>query len=173
MSLITICLTKRICFWIWSNYYNEIGEELDKHIPITFIVTGSKSEEYKQFETYFQNLKEQNKNTQFILKPGEFSNRGQEITVWNSLSSIKAYIGTGRRKWYIIQKYISNPLLISSNDGKMRKFDIRCFGLFTSINGQRKGYFFQDGYLRTASKEYSSTNINDKFIHLTNDAIQK
>ena len=136
-------------------------------------MSGTKSDEYKEFEVYFNQLKNQNLNTQFILKPGEFSNRGQEIIVWNSLASIKNYIGTGRRRWYIIQKYISNPLLISSNDGKMRKFDIRWFGLFTSINGHRKGFFFQDGYLRTASKEYSYTNINDKFIHLTNDAIQK
>ena len=32
------------------------------------------------------------------------------------------------------------------------------------------GYWYEDGYIRTASKEYSATNF-DKFIHLTNDAI--
>jgi len=55
-----------------------------------------------------------------------------------------------KRRTYIIQKYIDNPLLINK-----RKFDIRVFGLFTSINGCQKGYFFQDGYLRTASKEFT------------------
>jgi len=73
-----------------------------------------------------------------------------------------------KRKTYIIQKYIQNPLLINK-----RKFDIRVFGLFTTINGCQKGYYFQDGYLRTTSKEYTSKNINNRFIHLTNDAIQK
>jgi len=68
----------------------------------------------------------------------------------------------------IIQVYIQNPLLIHG-----RKFDIRVYGLLTSINGKLKGYFYEDGYLRTSSKEFSLDDITDKFIHLTNDAIQK
>jgi len=35
------------------------------------------------------------------------------------------------------------------------------------------GYFYQDGYLRTSCKEFNVNNLNNKFIHLTNDAIQK
>jgi len=38
--------------------------------------------------------------------------------------------------------------------------------------GKLKGYFFEDGYVRTSSKEYSHDDITDKFVHLTNDAIQ-
>lgn len=53
-----------------------------------------------------------------------------------------------------------------------RKFDIRAFGLLTSINGHLKGYFNEDGYIRTSSKEYTSKS-NNIFIHLTNDAVQK
>ena len=68
----------------------------------------------------------------------------------------------------ILQKYIENPLLINK-----RKFDIRCYGLMTSINGNMLGFFYQDGYLRTSSKEFSVQNLNNKYIHLTNDAIQK
>lgn len=69
---------------------------------------------------------------------------------------------------YIIQKYIERPLLI-----KKRKFDIRCYGLFTSINGWQKGYCYNDGYIRTSCKEYSTNNLSNKFVHLTNDAVQK
>jgi len=68
---------------------------------------------------------------------------------------------------YIIQKYIDYPLLVHK-----RKFDFRCYGILTSINGNLKGYFFEDGYVRTSCKEFSLEDIGDKFIHLTNDAIQ-
>ena len=54
-----------------------------------------------------------------------------------------------------------------------RKFDIRSYICVTSINGYQKGYWFQDGYIRTASKEFNMKNLNNKFIHLTNDAVQK
>jgi len=68
----------------------------------------------------------------------------------------------------IIQKYIERPLLVNG-----RKFDIRCYGLMTSINGFQKGFFYRDCYFRTSSKEYSIDNLSNKYIHLTNDAIQK
>ena len=55
---------------------------------------------------------------------------------------------------------------------KGRKFDIRCFALVTSVNGTLKGYNYLDGYLRTSVRDYSLGSFN-KFIHLTNDAVQK
>ena len=72
------------------------------------------------------------------------------------------------KRTYIIQKYIDKPLLVHK-----RKFDIRVYGLMTCINGKQKGYFFKDVYLRTSCKDFSLKNIKNKFIHLTNDAIQK
>ncbi len=54
-----------------------------------------------------------------------------------------------------------------------RKFDIRCYGLLTSINGKIKGYFYEDGYIRTSCKEFTLDNLANRFIHLTNDAVQK
>ena len=35
-----------------------------------------------------------------------------------------------------------------------------------------KGYWYPEGYIRTSSKDFSLKNLN-KFIHLTNDAVQK
>jgi len=69
---------------------------------------------------------------------------------------------------FIIQKYIDNPLLINR-----RKFDFRCYGMLTSINGSLKGYFYNDAYIRTSCKEFDIDNVQNKFIHLTNDAVQK
>lgn len=45
--------------------------------------------------------------------------------------------------------------------------------MVTSINGNLKGYFYEDGYIRTSSVEFDIDNLEDKFIHLTNDAVQK
>lgn len=40
------------------------------------------------------------------------------------------------------------------------------------MNGHHKGYFYQGGYLRTSSSEYNLKDIEDRYTHLTNDAIQ-
>ena len=44
--------------------------------------------------------------------------------------------------------------------------------MITSANGHIKGYWYEQGYIRTTSYEYSSKN-NYTSVHLTNDAVQK
>ncbi len=68
----------------------------------------------------------------------------------------------------IIQQYITNPLLYNG-----RKFDIRTYMLVTTNNGKIKGYWYQDGYVRTSSYLWSLENISNSLVHLTNDAVQK
>jgi tubulin--tyrosine ligase len=43
----------------------------------------------------------------------------------------------------------------------------------TSINGRLKGYFYEDAYIRTSCKEFDIDKLDNKYIHLTNDAVQK
>jgi D-alanine-D-alanine ligase-like ATP-grasp enzyme len=45
--------------------------------------------------------------------------------------------------------------------------------LLTVNNGSLRGYWYQDGYIRTSSSLWTLDSINDTFAHLTNDAIQK
>ena len=45
--------------------------------------------------------------------------------------------------------------------------------MLTCINGKMKAYWYQEGYIRTSSFIWSLSEIEDKYIHLTNDAIQK
>lgn len=52
-----------------------------------------------------------------------------------------------------------------------RKFDIRMYMLVTLVNKKIRGYIYEEGYLRTCSRSYTYDNFN-KFVHLTNDAIQ-
>ena len=43
--------------------------------------------------------------------------------------------------------------------------------MMTSINGMTKGYYYDDGYIRTSSKEFCLEELGNRFIHLTNDAV--
>mmetsp|Transcript_19833 Transcript_19833/g.19843 ORF Transcript_19833/g.19843 Transcript_19833/m.19843 type:complete len:125 (+) Transcript_19833:272-646(+) len=45
--------------------------------------------------------------------------------------------------------------------------------MITCINGCIQGYFYEDGYIRTSCKEYSIKKLSNRYIHLTNDAVQK
>ena len=65
----------------------------------------------------------------------------------------------------MIQKYIEKPFLIEG-----RKFDIRVWALLTH---KMELFFFKEAYIRTSAEEYSTDNIGNYFIHLTNNAIQK
>ena len=35
-----------------------------------------------------------------------------------------------------------------------------------------RGYFYKEGYIRTSSFAYDTTDLTDRDVHLTNDAIQ-
>ena len=43
----------------------------------------------------------------------------------------------------------------------------------TSVNGNIKVYLYEEGYLRTSCREFSINDLSNKFVHLTNDAVQK
>lgn len=45
--------------------------------------------------------------------------------------------------------------------------------LVTCHNGKFKGYWYQEGYIRTSSYTFDLGELADNDIHLTNDAIQK
>jgi len=61
-----------------------------------------------------------------------------------------------------------NPMLINK-----RKFDIRVYALFVAHSQAEylRGYLYEEGYLRTCCKEYDVTQVDNRFIHLTNDAV--
>ncbi|CAG9318479.1 unnamed protein product [Blepharisma stoltei] len=153
---------KKKLFKNLSKYYHSKGVSVFDHIPLTFhIEKGLDDDNLRLFENSYT------PGSLWIVKPGENTNRGNGILVSSDLTEIRnlIYKNEGSRT-YIIQKYIENPLLVNK-----RKFDIRCYALITGIEGQIQGYFYKEGYLRTSSKEFSLKNY-DKYVHLTNDAIQ-
>ena len=144
-------------------------------VPNTFIIETTPSnfqvslEKFKQ--SFFQ--KWESPSTHYyghnfwILKPSSF-NRGRGIHIFNSLEKLESLCEEIEKSYnYIIQKYIESPLLF--ND---RKFDIRMWVLVTHDNSC---YYFPHGYIRTSSEPFdiSSDCTNNKFIHLTNNAVQK
>lgn len=44
--------------------------------------------------------------------------------------------------------------------------------MISSVDGVIKGYWYEEGYLRTTSYEYNLNQLGG-YIHLTNDAVQK
>ena len=54
-----------------------------------------------------------------------------------------------------------------------RKFDIRMFGIAQIVDGMHfRGYFYKEGYIRTSSYEFNLLDLEDRDVHLTNDAVQ-
>lgn len=157
---------KKNLFFNLKKYFEDKGKNLFDVVPVTFHVTGN-NDSFSEFKKFFRENSDAGENL-WIVKPGENSNRGNGIFICNNLEEIQAAVSiNSSKRTYIIQKYIENPYLI-----KQRKFDIRCFALVTSINGIMQGYFYTEGYIRTSSKVFSLSR-NSKFIHLTNDAVQK
>jgi tubulin polyglutamylase TTLL1 len=147
-------------------YYERSGRNVFENLPLTFHISG----DLKDVEE-FKLAAKCSPKTLWIVKPGENTNRGNGIFLSDDSKQILAQIEEQKGKnnhSFIIQKYIERPFLINR-----RKFDIRLYAMITSINGVMQAYYYREGYLRTASKVYSTADMEDKYIHLTNDAIQK
>lgn len=72
-----------------------------------------------------------------------------------------------RKKNFILQKYCEDLMLIGD-----RKFDVRMLVLVTA---NMEIFILKEGYLRLSGKSYSldDNDLSNKYIHLTNNAIQK
>ena len=118
---------KKAIYYNMKVYYEAIGEEYYKRLPLTFhIKEGLNDPQFIKFETLFNDAQDSNKETVldnlpkfgktlWIVKPGENTNRGCGIQVSKDLDHIKSLIQNtnvnGNRRSYIIQKYIEKPLL--------------------------------------------------------------
>ena len=81
-----------------KEYYAKSGENLSDNIPITFLIQGDKKEdEMEEFKDYYITNTEKNLNNQWILKPGEFTNRGRGIKISQKFSTIEKYVNNRKR----------------------------------------------------------------------------
>ena len=77
------------------------------------------------------------------------------------------FVKTALEDRYVVQEYITRPLLLGH-----RKFDLRCYVLVVAT----KPHFvavFRGGYVRLSLSAFSLEDVGDRFVHLTNAAVQK
>lgn len=174
---------KKAFYYNLRTYFEALGIEYHTQLPLTFHVKeGLSDPQFLKFEHIYSEANAGRETVLdqhpkfgkhlWIIKPGENTNRGCGITVCKDFDQIKNLVANtninGNKRSYIIQKYIEKPLLY-----KNRKFDIRTFTLMCTINGNLQGYWYSEGYLRTSCREFSLKNVNNRYVHLTNDAVQK
>lgn len=99
--------------------------------------------------------------------------QGKGIFLFNKLSQISqwenhsVFLILTQAENYIVQKYISDPLLIGG-----KKFDMRIYALVTNYSPLTV-YLYRNGFARFTHVRYDETKINQSEMHLTNVAIQK
>ena len=96
----------------------------------------------------------------WILKPPGGS-QGKGISLVRSIAEVPA----GHN--YVASLYVDNPLLVTG-----RKCDLRIYVAMTSVNPLRL-YIYQEGLARFAVLPYDSTDLENRYVHLTNYSLNK
>ncbi|XP_051511485.1 probable tubulin polyglutamylase TTLL2 [Myxocyprinus asiaticus] len=126
--------------------------------PAAFILPN----EYTKFlGVYTKNFTaDRGKFRYWICKPVDLS-RGRGIFLFDDIKDL-AYDSP-----VIIQRYISNPLLISGY-----KFDLRIYVCVKSFS-PLVIYMHQEGLVRFATEKYNLASLDNLYSHLTNTSINK
>ncbi|CAK0893765.1 unnamed protein product, partial [Prorocentrum cordatum] len=151
--------------------------------PTTFVLP----QEYSMFVEEFK--KQQSAGAIWIMKPVGKS-QGKGIFLFDKLSQISGWRQKpewmrrdedagkrgggdkdedekGQAEPYVVQRYISNPLLIGG-----KKFDLRLYVLVTSY-APLSVWMYRSGFARFSHARFSMADLSDAQVHLTNVAVQK
>jgi len=127
------------------------------YMPETYILPRDK----EIFDKMIKDYKITEKNM-WLIKPVA-SSLGNGIHLMTDVNTIPQKT--------LVSHYVSNPLLIQN-----KKFDLRLYLLITGYS-PLKMYLYDDGLVRFCSEEYSLSldeeKLNNRFIHLTNYAVNK
>lgn len=109
----------------------------------------------------------------YIVKPDHMC-QGRGIFLTKSIDKIRK-CGACRDNSYVVQRYISSPMLL---DGF--KFDLRLYFLVCGVTVDSRVdlrcFLFDDGLVRLCTMPYEAPTeetLNDKCMHLTNYAVNK
>ncbi|KAJ8396213.1 hypothetical protein AAFF_G00020800 [Aldrovandia affinis] len=134
------------------------GSVLYDFSPTAFILPN----DYTKFlAEYTKNrLENRGRLVYWICKPVDLS-RGRGIFIFEDIKDL-TYDST-----VIVQRYISDPLLISGY-----KFDLRVYVCVRSFHPLTI-YIHQEGLVRFATEKYNLTSLGNLYAHLTNTSINK
>uniref|UniRef100_A0A8C5PGA5 Tubulin tyrosine ligase like 2 n=1 Tax=Leptobrachium leishanense TaxID=445787 RepID=A0A8C5PGA5_9ANUR len=116
--------------------------------------------EYTKLLAAYTKEKHSKKSSYWICKPTDLS-RGRGIFVFQDIKDLAYDCAV------IVQKYITNPLLISGY-----KFDLRIYVCVTCFCPLTI-YVYQEGLVRFATEKFSLNCLDNIFAHLTNTSINK
>ncbi|KAM9840299.1 putative tubulin polyglutamylase TTLL2 [Aulostomus maculatus] len=133
------------------------GSSLYNFSPTAFILPN----DYTRFLAEYNHLRLAGELPAYwICKPADLS-RGRGIFIFDSVKDL-VYDGS-----MVVQRYISNPLLISGY-----KFDLRIYACVKSFHPLTV-YIHQEGLVRFATEKYDLSSLNNLYAHLTNTSINK
>lgn len=132
------------------------GSSYYEFSPMAFILPN----DYTKFLAEYSKERHTKKASYWICKPTDMS-RGRGIFVFQDIKDL-TYDCT-----VIVQKYITNPLLISGY-----KFDLRIYVCVTCFSPLTI-YVYQEGLVRFATEKFSLSSLDNIFAHLTNTSINK
>jgi hypothetical protein len=140
------------------------NEYLSSIHPKTYILKVNKTSE-KEIDDFIKSFGEKN---MLIVKPAGLYG-GQGIQIFNNLDDVYDYVSKDKESSYIMQQYITNPLLLDK-----KKFDIRVHVL---LDKDYNIYINKYAVMRKTKSDYNNNFTGDweidKFIHITNYSVQK
>ncbi|GLD49820.1 probable tubulin polyglutamylase TTLL2 [Lates japonicus] len=133
------------------------GWSLYDFSPNAFILPN----DYTRFLTEYNNLRlTGGPSVYWICKPVDLS-RGRGIFIFQDIKDLVYDCSV------IVQRYISDPLLISGY-----KFDLRIYVCVKSFHPLTV-YIHQEGLVRFATEKYNLSSLHNLYAHLTNTSINK
>lgn len=134
-----------------------LGSALYDFSPTAFILPN----DYTRFLAEYNKLRVTGgPSVYWICKPVDLS-RGRGIFIFEDIKDLVYDCSV------IVQRYISNPLLISGY-----KFDLRIYVCVKSFHPLTV-YVHQDGLVRFATEKYNLSSLHNLYAHLTNTSINK
>ncbi|XP_037607017.1 probable tubulin polyglutamylase TTLL2 [Sebastes umbrosus] len=133
------------------------GSSLYDFSPTAFILPN----DYTRFLSEYNKLRLiRGPSVYWICKPVDLS-RGRGIFIFEDIKDMVYDCSV------IVQRYISNPLLISGY-----KFDLRIYACVKSFHPLTV-YIHQEGLVRFATEKYNLSSLHNLYAHLTNTSINK
>ena len=140
-------------------HFRRLFPDLYNYMPVTYILPNDS----KNFEIEFK----KNKKNIWIAKPVNMS-RGRFIKLIYSMEGYKKLLYNSINNiQYLISRYLDKPHLLNN-----KKYDLRIYVLILSFT-PLKIYLYYNGLVRFATENYTKSDYDNIFIHLTNYSVNK